>query len=207
MPNPAAATSAARRRAAQKSPSSICPIAPQCAGAGPTTLVFKVKEKNAASGASVKVVDATGGLVFETERRVAAFSDRRIVKDARGTEIGQVRRQRTPNVHSTTYLGTMDDEKRLTIRCKGTMNAGRTISAAEFDADIYHGQHAVGRVGGNWREKSFQIAMMGSRVARVSKEATGLVLDPDTFCVQVAARVDSAFITMVVIALDEIYHE
>ena len=79
------------------------------------------------------------------------------------------------------------------------------MNAKEFAADIYIGHNAVGRVAGNWREKSFQISMNGIRIAWVPKETAGLILDADSYCVHIAAHVDYAFITMVVIALDEIY--
>ena len=75
------------------------------------------------------------------------------------------------------------------------------MNAKEFAADIYLGHNAVGRVAGNWRERSFHISMYEIRIAQVSKETK----HTDSYCIQIVAHVDYAFITMVIIALDEIY--
>jgi len=211
MPNPAAAT-AARRRSHDKPHnrpsgplSNISPIAPQFAASSPTTLLFK--EKKIASGNSGKVVDAAGDVVFEIESKLMTISNRRVVKDAQGTEVGQVRRQKTPNVHNTTYLGTMNNEKKCAVKCKGTTNASRKMGVTSFAADVYVDHSVVGVASGNWTAKSFQISILGTRVARASKETSSVVVDADSYCVEIHAHVDSAFITMIVLALDEICHE
>ena len=90
-----------------------------------------------------KVVDAAGTLLFEIDGKLKTISDRlsdrHIVKDAKGTEIGQVRRKRTPNIHNTTYLGTMSDERKIIVRSKGSTNAARAMDATEFAANIHIG--------------------------------------------------------------------
>lgn len=208
MPNAAAATSAARARRRRTTQDqerrAVIPISAHFASSSATTLVFKDAEGDASR---MVVTNASGNLVFEVETKLATMSDRHVVKDANGKEIGQVRMRRTPNVHKTTYMGPIGDEKKIAIKLKGTTNSARTLSAAEFAADICMGSATVGAVGGNWIDKKVGIVMFGSRIAQFSKEAAGLVLDPGSYCAHVAPNVDTAFITMVVIALDEIYPE
>lgn len=208
MPNAAAATSASRlrRNVINKPNRPPILIAPKTAANSATTLVFK--DNRIASGDSGRVVDAAGKLVFEIAARRIAFAALRVVKDADGAEIGQVRRKRTPSVHKTTYLGTMDEPKKILVRSSGTVNAAKTtMRAAEFSADICMGDRSIGFARGNWEAKSFVIALGGNRVAQVSGEMTGLVLDADSYCVQIQAHIDSAFVTMVILALDEIYSD
>jgi len=205
-----ASSGARQRKHKPKAPASapmgnLSLIAPQFVAPGSTTLVLR--EKMFTGGDSAKVVDAAGKLVFEIEIKHATMSTRRMLKDAQGVVIGTVRRQRTPNVHNTTYLGTMDDEKKCVIKCKGTTNATRTLSATELGVNLLLGQNAIGHVVGNWKDKSFHISIFGNRIARISKEAAGLTLDANSYCVEIAPKVDSAFVTMIIVALDEIYPE
>jgi len=149
--------------------------------------------------------------MFEIGVKLETISDRlskrQIVKDARGTEIGQVRRKRTPNVHNTTYLGTKNNEKKCSIKSKGTTNATRTMGITEFSANICLSDKVIGQVGGDWTTKSVHIVLFENSVARISKEKAGMALRQDSYCVEIRPFVDSAFITMIIIALGEIYPE
>mmetsp|Transcript_20158 Transcript_20158/g.36430 ORF Transcript_20158/g.36430 Transcript_20158/m.36430 type:complete len:136 (-) Transcript_20158:197-604(-) len=131
------------------------------------------------------------------------MSDRRVVKDARGTDIGQIRKKKTPGLHATWYVGPMNDEKKCAVKKKGMMDI------TKCDADIYLGDSVIGGASGNWRAKSFKISIGGNQVAEVSRKtsAGSLLLDADSYSIEISAGVDSAFITMIVIALDEIYHD
>jgi uncharacterized protein YxjI len=182
--------------------SNLTPISPQYAASGPTTLVFKEK-KTSLSGDSGKVHDADGNLMFKIDAKLMTMSDRRIVKDAKGADIGQIRKKKTPGLHDMWYVGTMDDDKKCAVKSKGMMNI------TKCDADIYLGGTVIGEASGNWRAKSFKISIGGNQVAEVSRK-TGLasiLLDADSYSIEISAGVDAAFITMIVIALDEIYHD
>jgi len=213
MPNAGAATSAARarRNVINKPNSPRTLIAPKTAAR--TTLILK--EKIMANGDSGRVVDANGNLVFEIVARRIAFAALRVVKDAHGAEIGQVRRKRTPSIHKTTYLGTMDEPKKILVKSSGTVNATKaTMRDEEFSADIVMGDgggiigdRLIGVARGNWESRSFVIALHKNRVAQVSRVMPGHVLEEGSYCVQIGAHVDSAFVMMVILALDEMYDD
>jgi len=67
----------------------------------------------------------------------------------------------------------------------------------------------IGECSGNWRAKTFTITIGGNQVATVSRKtsASSIVLDSDSYAIEISAGVDAAFMTMVVVALDEIYHD
>ena len=77
------------------------------------------------------------------------------------------------------------------------------------DADIYLGDNVIGEASGNWRAKSFKVDLHGKRVATICRKTglMGRLLDADSYVIEIAAGVDTAFISMIVIALDEIYHD
>mmetsp|Transcript_5705 Transcript_5705/g.12429 ORF Transcript_5705/g.12429 Transcript_5705/m.12429 type:complete len:187 (+) Transcript_5705:87-647(+) len=183
--------------------SNVTPIAPQFATSATTTLVFKETKFGSLSGDSGTVKDAEGNVMFKIDAKLLTLSDRRDVMDASGTNIGQIRKKKTPGLHKMWYLGTMDDEKKCAVKAKGTLDI------TKCDADIYIGDTVVGECSGNWRAKSFTISIEGNQVADVHRktDAGGLLLDADSYSIEISAGVDSAFITMIVIALDEIYHD
>ena len=83
------------------------------------------------------------------------------------------------------------------------------MNPTKCDADIYHGDTVIGEARGNWRAKSFTISLGGRPVATVSRKTglMGRVLDADSYIIEIEGGVDVAFMSMVVIALDEIYHD
>ena len=72
------------------------------------------------------------------------------------------------------------------------------------DADIYLGDTIIGEAAGSWSRKSFKITIEGDQVAVGSRNV--LTFGADSYCVEISAGVDSAFIAMIVMALDELYH-
>lgn len=70
-------------------------------------------------GDSGKILDTNGAVVFEIAASLMTISDHRVLKDASGNKIGQARRKKTPGLHLTYYLGTMDDEKKCAVKAKG----------------------------------------------------------------------------------------
>lgn len=67
-------------------------------------------------------------------------------------------------------------------------------------ADIYHRNTLVGNAEGDWSAKELKIMIDGNQAANVKRNA-GI----DSYCVEVAAKVDSLFISMIILALDQIY--
>jgi len=181
----------------------LTPIAPNLAASGPTTLVFKEKKGLTLTGDSGKVLDKDGNVVFEVDAHAMTMSERRTLKDASGAKIGQVRKKKTPGLHAACYIGTMDDEKKCMVKVKGMLNP------IKCDADIYIGDEVVGEATGNWRAKTFTVTMGGNQVATVTRKTgiTGHLFDADSYFIEVADGLDTAFASMVVIALDELYHD
>jgi len=99
--------------------SNLAPIAPQFTAAGPTTLVLKEKRGLTLTGDSGKIKDANGNLVFNINAQLVSMSARRTLTDANGAALGQVRKKKTPGLHVTYYLGTMNDEKKCAVKAKG----------------------------------------------------------------------------------------
>ena len=83
------------------------------------------------------------------------------------------------------------------------------MNPTKCDADIYVGNNVVGEVSGNWRAKSYTVTIDGNQVAEVKRKtgAAGHLLDADSYYIDMVAGVDAAFMSMVVIALDELYHD
>lgn len=83
------------------------------------------------------------------------------------------------------------------------------MNPTKCDADIYVGGAVIGEATGNWRAKTFKISFGGNQVAEVKRKTgvTGHIFDADSYFIDVVAGVDTAFISMIVIALDELYHD
>merc|ERR1712151_108445 len=139
-----------------------------------------------------------GGTIFTGHRR--------ILKDAHGREIGQFRRDRMPGLHSAYYIGIKDDEKRCSIQ----LRALRDVMTRH--ADIYLGEDIIGSAfGADWKEKKFEIKIKDEVVANVYKTADKNVkgfVHEDDFCMDITRKgFDTAFITMITLALDELYQD
>lgn len=141
--------------------------------------------------------------MFEIKASKMTLSERRTLVDANGAEVGQLRKKKSPAMHATCYIGTMADEKKCAVKKKGLTDL------TKCDADIYLGDNVIGEVTGNWRAKSFKVSIGGDQVADVHRKtgATGHLLNADSYCMDIVAGVDTAFISMVIIALDELYHD
>ncbi len=71
------------------------------------------------AGDSGKIKDANGNVVFKINAQLVTLSERRTLTDSSGTALGQLRRKKTPGLHATYYLGTMNDEKKCAVKAKG----------------------------------------------------------------------------------------
>lgn len=178
------------------------PIAAHLNAKVPTTLYFSEKMLSL-TGDSGKVKDENGNTVFKIKAKYCTLSDRRYLLDSEGNTIGQARRKKTPAIHEKYYLGPADDEKRCSVKLKGMLNP------LKCDADIYMGKKVVGQVSGNWRAKKYNIQVFNKVVATVDRKRTlnSTFMDADTYCMKVNEGVDTAFITLVTVALDELYHD
>lgn len=77
------------------------------------------------------------------------------------------------------------------------------------NANIYRGETLIGRVSGNWRAKFYNITLGGDIVCRVQRKTAlmGHVFGFDSYKVEIEKGADVAFVCMVIIALDEMYHD
>jgi uncharacterized protein YxjI len=83
------------------------------------------------------------------------------------------------------------------------------MNPTKCDADIYHGNTVIGEATGNWRAKTVTVTLGGKTAATISRKTgvMGHLLNADSYMIEIAAGVDVAFMCLVVIALDEIYHD
>ena len=71
------------------------------------------------SGDSGKVKDTDGNLVFEIVAKMLSFSEKRVIKDASGKEVGQLRKKMLAFPYAAVYIGDTSDEKKCTVKQKG----------------------------------------------------------------------------------------
>lgn len=97
----------------------------------------------------------------------------------------------------------------LTAAHPSTPYVFRLMNITKCDADIYLGDTVIGEASGNWRAKSFTITLGGRQAGKVLRKTglMGRVMDKDSYVIEIEQGVDVAFMCMVVIALDEIYHD
>jgi len=101
------------------------------------------------------------------------------------------------------YLGSLDDERKCRVQMAGVFNP------TTCNAEIYLGDTVIGEVSGNWSARSYTISIDNKQVAEVKRHTgiTGHILNKDEYVLEISAGVDTAFISMIVIALDEMYHD
>lgn len=180
----------------------FAPIAPHLKSDKNITLNLSEKILSL-TGDSGDVKDENGDIVFKIDAKHMSISERRSILDADGKSVGQVRRKKTPSFHPACYLGTEDDEKRCMVKLKGIMDL------THCDADIYVDDEVVGEALGNWRAKSFEVKVKDTVVATIHRptNVAGKLFDADSYCIDIVEGTDIAFMTMVTIALDELYHD
>ena len=83
-------------------------------------------------GDSGKIKDANGNLVFNINAQLVSMSARRTLTDSNGGALGQVRKKKTPGLHVTYYLGTMNDEKKCAVKAKGYVKAWHSMESVIF---------------------------------------------------------------------------
>jgi len=100
-------------------------------------------------------------------------------------------------------VGTLDDEKKCKIKKTGTLNIKNS------NAKVFLGDNEIGLVEGNWRAKKYTITIEGEEVASISRESstfTSIVMDADSYVMDIQPGFDRAFAILIVAAMDELYH-
>lgn len=146
--------------------------------------------------------------LLTVEAHLISLSHNRTIKASTGAKIGTIRKKRLPAITMTGikqawYLGSLEDERKCRVQMKGLFNP------TTCNAEIYLGDTVIGEVSGNWSARSYTISIDNKQVAEVKRHTgiTGHILNKDEYVLEITAGVDTAFISMVVIALDEMYHD
>merc|ERR1712183_892270 len=117
-----------------------------------------------------------------------------------GKTVGQVRRKRM--MHTVFYIGKPNDDKHCVVKLEATCNP-------TYDADIYLGDKVIGEVSGNWSTREYSIKVNDTLIANATRKRTAesIFLGADSYCIDIEEGVDTAFVTLVTLALDEMYHD
>jgi len=180
----------------------LAPIAQSHVSTERTNLFLKEK-KISWSGDSAIIKDQNGNKRYTINAKTISISERRELLDKDGNIVGQLRKKKSPGLHESYYIGTEEDDKKCKVKLSGAFNP------LSSDAKIYLGDDEIGKCSGNWRAKKFAIEINGNEVATVGRKRTltSMFTDADTYCIDVEPGVDLAFICLIAIALDELYHE
>ena len=180
----------------------LTPIATHLQANKPTTLYFSEKMRHLV-GNSGKIKDGNGNTVFEIKAVHWTFSNRRFLLDSKGNTLGQFRRKNMCSMNNIYYFGPINDEKRCAVKLKGMLNP------LKCEADIYIGKEIIGKALGSWKLKMLEIEVFHEVVAIVDRKKTlkSTSMDEDTCCVKIIKGVDTAFITLVIMALDMFYDD
>lgn len=180
----------------------FAPIAPHLKTSYKISLYLAEKSMSL-TGDSASVKDENGNTVFKIDAKHMSLSQRRDLVDANGKTVGQLRRKKSPGLHKALYIGTPDDDKHCMVKLKGTFNI------TTCDADIYLGDKVIGEVSGNWRAKEYSIKVNDTLIANATRKRTAAstFMGADSYCIDIEEGVDTAFVTLVTLALDEMYHD
>lgn len=185
--------------------SNLVPLAPQYAVAEPTELNLKEKTMSL-TGDDAKIKDSQGNVLFKVKADLISISGSRTMYDAQGNTIAMLRKK-VALIGTTFYLGTAADEKKVCMKRKNKYNP------LNANAIIKMGDREIGEIKGDWRAKKFSITIDGKEVATVGRPRTMMstFMDADSYVINIkppqGQPVDMAFISLVVIVLDELYHE
>jgi len=156
------------------------------------------------SGDDAQIKDTSGNIVFYVKAELMTMSQRRCLVDTRGQKIGQLRHKKTPGLRPTVYIGSTSDEKKVSVKMTGMLDPFNS------NAHIMLGEsNNIGKISGNWRAKKFTITIDNSVVANVLRKRTmaSMFMGADTYCIDVQPGVDLAFVSLIAIALDELYND
>jgi uncharacterized protein YxjI len=160
--------------------------------------------------ASVK--DSKGNTMFKIRSALLTISERRSLLDSNGNVIATLRRQKMSLIPAV-YIGTPENEKKVVVKTTGILNP------LNCNASITINGQKVGKVEGNWRAKKFTIKIDGDVIATIGRRRTLAstfagadsyqihVEPPPTSSSKNKRKVDLAFVSLICIALDELYHD
>ena len=183
----------------------FAPIAPQYATDQVTELNLQEKTLSF-TGDDAKIKDSNGNVVFKVKADLLSFSKSRSMYDAQGRSVAQLRKK-VMGFGTTFYIGTPDNEKKISMKRTGKFNPMNSNASITID-----GQKA-GEIQGNWRAKEFSILIGGVRVATIGRPRTlqSTIMGADSYVIRITPQqgrpVDTAFISLVTIALDELYND
>ena len=180
--------------------SHLAPISPSNVAHHPTTLILK-ESAMSYTGDDSKIKDANGNTLFIIKAEMMTMSQRRYIYDNRGQRLGQLRRSRLlPSVH----IGTLSNEKQCSVVMSGFLNPMKCNAKIMLNE-----RQTIGKISGNWKAKKFNIMIDGSVVAQVVRKKTiqSMFMGADTYCIDVQPGVDLVFVSLLAIALDELYHD
>ena len=182
----------------------FAPIAPQYATTQEIELSLKEKTLSF-TGDDAKIKDSNGNVMFKVKADLISFAQSRTMYDAQGRTIAQLR-QKVMGFGTTFYIGTLENEKKVSMKRKDKFNPMNSNATISIDGN------KVGEIKGNWRAKNFVITIDGVQVATVGRPRTlaSTFMDADSYVIRITPGgqpVDMAFISLVVIALDELYND
>lgn len=182
----------------------FAPIAPQHATSQPTELFLKEKTMSW-TGDDAKIKDANNNVIFKIKAELLTFSQSRTLTDAHGNALG-VLRHKMLDFAPTIYIGPPANEKKVSIKTSGMFNPFNCNASISVDGV------KVGKAQGNWRAKKFSITIDGVEVATIGRKTTmaAVFMDADSYKISITPQgqpVDLAFISLICIALDELYHD
>ena len=191
----------------QASPSDythFAPIAPHLATNEVTELNLKEKTMSF-TGDDAKIKDSNGNVIFKVKADLISFSQSRKMVDAQGRTVALLSKK-LALMGTTFYIGTEGNEKKVAMKRKNKYNPLNSNAIIKID------DKEVGEIAGDWRAKSFTITIDGVEVAKISRPLTmaAAFMDADSYVIRITPKgqpVDTAFISLVVIALDELYHD
>jgi len=139
-----------------------------------------------------------GNPLFNIHFKRLTTSNRVVIEDDSGADIGHVRVGRTRS--DTHYFGTSNKDKIGSVRSK--IKDFRHFPD-QCDAFIHLGDKLIGETAGNWLTKSFTISVGRQEVAKVFRNEKNV---EGGFFIDLNAGVDAVFILMIVMCLGEMHN-
>jgi len=186
--------------------SNLAPIAPQHATSKPTKLSLK-ERTSAISGDDARIKDSKDNTVFQMRSEMLSISQRRTMLDAHGNVIAQLRHKKM-GIVPTIYIGTPLNENKVVLKSSGL------LKASSYNASISIDGEKVGKVEGDYRAEKFSIQIDGEEIATLRRKrnaASTMLAGSDSYNINVTPPqggrpVDLAFVSLVAVAIDELYH-
>merc|ERR1711933_316588 len=182
----------------------FAPIAPQYAVNEYTEINLKEKSLSL-TGDDAKVKDSNGNILFKIKADLISFTKSRQMYDAQGKLIALMSKK-LALIGTTYYIGPQGNERKVEMKRKNKFNPLNSNARIRIDG------REVGEISGDWRAKNFKIVIDGKQIATVRRPRTvaSTFMDADSYVIKITPQgqpVDQAFVALVVIGLDELYHD